>query len=356
MLGVVALGAGVGCNKDGDKKPSENKTAEKPGDNKAPEPTKPAGGPAPTTPPAPPPPSAVMPANPNQDDLALLPADAEVVAGVNWTQLTASALWKQFAAPQMMKDPKFQEGIGKIKTICGFDPMESITTISVGFKVSGDDPEGGIVIHGLDKSKSMGCFDKEKGDAEKDGSKVTIEDGVVLIQKGTHNTGFTFVNDSTVLVVMGSKAATSAGVKEAAGGKGSLGTSAGFVELYSKVNTTDSIWVLVNASTKAIADKLAANPLGIKVKAFYGSINITDGLSADVRVRTESADQASSAASMLKAASAQAMMFVDKINIVAEGTDIHATVALSANKLTSLASLAGGRKGAGGGGGLFGSH
>jgi hypothetical protein len=372
-LGIALTGA-CSKDKDADKKTSDNKTAEKQDDKQdKQDKDKKAGDTATgdkamTTPGAKPadqqapaqPASMVMPANPNADDLHLLPKDADVVVGVNWTQLTASALWQKFVAPQFMSDPKFQDGVGKIKTICGFDPMSSITSISAGLRL-GDTPDGAIVIHGFDKTKSMGCFDKEgKAEAEKDGTKVTIEDNVVLMQKDKFGVGFTFVNDSTVLVVI--NATSIKGIKDVAAGDTSLAKSDKFLEFYNKVNTSDSVWGLANGSSKALADKLSRNPAGVKVKAIYGSIKITDGVAADLHVRLASPEEANGAASMGKAASGQLSGFVDKLDVVAEGADVHTTVAIGSAKLMQLAQLAAGAGGhhtgskAGGGGGMFGPH
>ena len=61
------------------------------------------------------------------DDLSLLPADSEMVMGLNFAQLQQSALWKQFA-PKLME--KAAGGIAEFKAACGFDPMEAIKSIS----------------------------------------------------------------------------------------------------------------------------------------------------------------------------------------------------------------------------------
>jgi hypothetical protein len=356
-VGALSLGAGlVACNKDGDKKAADNKAVEK-DDKAAKTEDKPAAAPAP-----PAAPEAMIQTNPNTGDLALLPAQSELVAGVNFKQLSSSALWKEFVAPKMASDSNFQDGLGKFKVLCNFDPMDSIQSVSVGVRGIGDAPQGAVVIHGLDKAKSMTCFDNDgRSDAEKDGSKVTIQDNVVLIQKdGKPNLGFTFVNDSTVLVVFGPDASSIDGVKKVAGGNSGLQTSQKFVELYNKVNTTDSVWMLMRGDSKVVADAMAKSGTGMKFKAVYGSINITDGITADMRVRMDSPDQASAIAQLGNSQKGQLAMFLDKVDISADGADVHGAVAISPTKLKSLvqlAAMAGGSHGGGAkAGGLFGSH
>jgi hypothetical protein len=379
FLAVVGLGSLLGagaCNKEGDKKAADNKAVEKdtkdtaaPGGDKKPDQA--AAGSAsmtaaPTTAPGAAPPaemaakaSSAVATGGNADDLSLLPVDSEMVVGVNWKQLSNSALWKEFVAPKLAADANFNAGIGKFKALCSFDPMDAMTTISVGLKNLGNkSPDGAIVIHGFDRAKSMACFDKDgKAEAEKDGTKVTIEDNVVLLQKaGDPSLGFTFVNDTTALVVLGAKADSTAGVKEVAGGKTALGTSPNFVEIYNKVNTADSVWMIANGNSKLFNEMSSKIP-NAKLKAMFGSVNVTDGVTADVRVRVDSPENAKMLAEMGKQQAGAAAMFVDKIDIVADGSDIHAQLGITNAKLHTLmqfAAMGKAQHAGGGGGGLFG--
>src|SRR5262245_48187077 len=155
LIAVVALGLGAGgCKKKEEAaKGAENKTTEKGGEvTKA----APSGG-----------------VIAGADDLSLLPADSEIVMGLNFAQLQQSALWKQFA-PKLME--KAAGGLAEFKAACGFDPIEQIKSVSLGMKgvdSGGKTPEGAVVIHGLDKAKSMACIDKAKAEAAKKGSDIT---------------------------------------------------------------------------------------------------------------------------------------------------------------------------------------
>ncbi|HSD88668.1 MAG TPA: RNA polymerase sigma factor, partial [Kofleriaceae bacterium] len=134
-------------------------------------------------------------------DLALLPADADAVIGLNFAQVSHSALWKQYIAPQLAG----VDGIRQFEALCGFDPLASLGSVSIGLKGLGQDDNttGVVVVHGFEKAKAMSCFD-QKGvpEAEKDGSKVTIDGDVVLITDATtHEHGaFTFINNTTALI------------------------------------------------------------------------------------------------------------------------------------------------------------
>jgi hypothetical protein len=338
LVAVLALGLGVtACKKNDDKgAASADKTTDK------------GGSPAASDKPG--------VAGALGDDLSLLPADSELVLGINFGQVQGSALWKQFVAPKLATADL--SGIQKFKALCGFDPLESLKSVAVGLKgVGGDSPVGAFVVHGFDKTKSMSCFDKEGvSDVEKDGSKVTIDGDVVMItDKSGKQIGFTFVNDSTALAVLGPDAASKDGIKKVAAGGGSLKTSQAFVDLFQKINSTESLWFIVNGNAPFMAK--AAIP-GAKLKAAFGSLNVTDGLTVDFRMRLGSPDEATQLVTMAKGQinNPQAKQFFDKIDVTSEGPDMKVSIAMSAEKLKSLAAMVGGMMGGmmGGGGNMGG--
>jgi hypothetical protein len=281
------------------------------------------------------------------DDLSLLPVDSEVVMGLNFAQLQTSELWKQFVEPQLMKGD-VQQKLGEFKAKCGFDPMSAIKSVSVGMKgVGGDSPDGVVVVHGVDKTKTLDCFDKMKDEAAKEGDVITRDGDVVTIKSsGGETIGLTFVNASTAVAVVGPNASVD-GVKKAAAGGSTLKTSPAFVDMYSKIKTNDSLWMLVNGNSKAF-DKAAQ--MGIKPKAVFGSINVTDGLTLDVRVRLDSADQAAQMANMARGQAQAMMSMVDKLDITNEGADVKVALILSTQKLQGLIKQFGGMLGGGLGG------
>ncbi len=319
---VVTTGA---CKKDEQKAPARNpeKSVEKADKTQAEKPAETPGA------------SRPMPANANASDLALLPVDAEVVVGLNFQQLQNSMLWKKFAEPKLMSGD-VQKKLGEFKDKCGFDPMTAVQTMSLGLKGiggNGSKPEGAVVIHGPDKGKVMACFEKMKGEATKDGDKIEMDGGIIAITtKDGDKVGFTFINDTTMIGVIGANGTVS-GVKTAAAGGSTLSTSASFVEMYSKINTSDSLWLLVNGNSKAFEK---AAQMGFKPKAVFGSINVTDGLTVDLRMRLDTPEQATQIAGLAKGQAAQAKSMFDKLDIANEGADIKLSLALSSQKLESL--------------------
>ena len=272
-------------------------------------------------------------ANGANDDLALLPVDSEIVMGLNFTQLQQSSLWKKFVEPKLM-DGEVQKKFAEFKDKCGFDPLGSVKSISVGLLGLGNKkPDGAVVIHGPDKGKVLACIDKMKDEAQKDGDKIENDGGIITVTTKSGDTfAMTFVNDTTMLGVIGANA-NAAGVKAAAAGGSTLRTSPAFVDMYSKINTSDSLWMLMNGNSHAF-DKAAA--MGFKPKAVFGSVNVTDGLTLDLRMRLDSPDQAAQIAGMAKGQAAQAKAMFDKLDIGNEGADVKVSLGLSSAKLDAL--------------------
>jgi hypothetical protein len=334
LVAVVALGLGAtACKKDSDKPAaSADKTTDKataPGDKPAVAATGAGIG------------------GTLGDDLSLLPVDSEAVVGINFSQVQGSQLWKQFVAPKLASADL--SGIQKFKALCGFDPLESLKSVAIGMKgLGGAEPTGAIVVHGFDKAKSMACFDKEGvSDVEKDGSKVTIDGDVVMItDKSGKKIGFTFVNDTTALAVIGPDAASKDGIKKVAAGGGALKTSQAFVDMFQKISSGESVWMVINGSSPVFA-KAAA--MGMKFKAMFGSINVTDGLTVDFRFRFATPDEAAQLVTMTKGQinNAQVKAMFDKIDVTTDGSDAKFSLAMSAEKLKALAAMVGGMMGGG---------
>ncbi|HLL22707.1 MAG TPA: hypothetical protein VK427_11275, partial [Kofleriaceae bacterium] len=241
----------------------------------------------------------------------------------------------------------FQTKLAQFKDKCGFDPMTTIKSLAIGMKgVGGDKPDGVIVVHGANKQQSLDCFDKMKDEAAKSGDEITRDGDVVVVKSKTGDpVAITFVNDTTAVAVVGTQA-NKDGVKKAAAGGSALKSSPAFVEMYSKINTQASLWMLINGNSK-VFDKAAS--MGVKPKAVFGSLNVTDGLAVDMRMRLESADQATQMANAFKGQLAGFQSMVDKMDVGADGADVKVVVSMSQQKLEALVQNLAGMFGGGGG-------
>jgi hypothetical protein len=269
------------------------------------------------------------------DDLSLIPSDSEAVIGINFAQLQQSSSWKQYVAPKLGS----ALGIDKFKALCGFDPLDSLKSVAIGLKGlggSGKDVSGTIVVHGYDKTKAMACFDKDGvKDAEKDGSKVVIDRDVVLVtDKSGQHVGFTFVNNDTAIAVIGPDASTTDGVKKVASGGSQFRTSPAFLEMFQTINSQDTLWLVANGNSPVFS---RMHTLGVNLRALFGSLNLTDGLAVNMRLRLDSPDAASNVVSLAKGQLTQAKFFFDKLDVSSNGPDVKFDVAMSKAKLTQLA-------------------
>lgn len=277
--------------------------------------------------------------NASADDLALLPADSEVVLGFNFAQLQQSALWKEFA-PKIKE--KMAASMAEMKAACGFDPLDSVKSFSIGMRGLGEGtPDGVLVVHGPSKTAVMACSDKLKAEAAKNGSEVNFDGDVITVKDKTGNTtALTFVNDTTMIGVIGAKG-TKEGVKAAAAGNSGLKSSATFMDMYSKIKPSQSMWMLMNGNSPALSK---ASSMGVKPKAVFGSLNVTDGLAVDVRVRLGTPEEATQLANMAKGqtGNAQVKAMFDKLEVTTEGSDAKIAVAMSSQKLHALIGMVGG--------------
>jgi len=278
-------------------------------------------------------------------DLQLLPVDSEIIAGLNVSQMQQSALWKQYMAPLV---GSVAPTLKSINTACGFDPLVTVTSMSVGLKhVTTSEPEAVFVIHGIDKAKMLGpCLAKIKTEMAKEHTKVALDGDVVTItgDKPGEMVAFTFLNDNTLVGALGEKG-TKAGVLAIVQGGSALAKSAAFIDMYSRINTSESVWALANGNSHVL-DKLAAI---VKPHAMYGSLNFTDSVSLDLRLRLDSPDQAKQLASMGGSQMTTAKQYFNKLEVGSDGPDVHISLAMTPAQILKVRSEFGGMLGGLGG-------
>jgi hypothetical protein len=266
-----------------------------------------------------------------REDLALIPRDSEVVFGINVSQVQQSGLWKKFVEPVLMTGDAMRK-IGEFKAKCGIDPMTAVKSVSIGVKgAASGKPEGVVVIHGMDKAKGMSCLDSMKDDMAKDGTELS-HDGDVVVFKNTRGgvqAAMQYVNDTTAFAVFGEQV-TAASVKSAQAGE-TLKSSQPFLDMYGKINTGESLWLLLSGK---VLDKGAA--LGVKATAVYGSLNVTDGLTLDLRMQFATPEDATKFADLSKSQAKQAAKMFDKADITSDGKEVKFSIALSSQKLEAL--------------------
>jgi RNA polymerase sigma factor (sigma-70 family) len=280
-------------------------------------------------------------------DFGFLPADADVVIGINLAQARQSSLWQRFVAPQLAGI----DGLREFEVRCGFDPLASLSSMSIGLKGLGNEDHrevtGTVVVHGFEKVKAMSCFDRERlADTENDGSKVTIDGDVVLIgDPGGVDTALTFIDDTTALIVIGPEAATRQGVEQIAAGGGTLATSSAFVATLQYINTDDSLWLMLSDSSPlvqiinaAITEKTTAIQLG----TVYLALNATDTLALDAGVHLGSPAVVSRLVSAIqtqmseRGAQTEVRRYFDQLDVIADDSELIVSLAMTGDQLFEL--------------------
>ncbi|MEO6774828.1 MAG: sigma-70 family RNA polymerase sigma factor, partial [Kofleriaceae bacterium] len=280
-----------------------------------------------------------------ESDLALLPADSDAVIGFNAAQLQHSALWQRYVAPQLAQSTDLQQ----FTAVCGFDPVASLGSVSVGIKGLGEHqtPSGTIVIHGVDKTKALTCFNQHAlSELDAQGVHVTVDGGVVLIPSpdGTSHAAFTFVDDTTALVVLGPAAETRQGVEQILAGQHSLRGSTEFADALQNVNTDASMWMVLSDASPIIgtASGAIAPYTSQKLGTVYLSLDISDALAFDAGVHLASPAAVADAVATIKAKidgidpGGTLRAYFDQLDVFADGSDLIFSVAISGDQLVPL--------------------
>jgi hypothetical protein len=271
-------------------------------------------------------------------DLGYLPVDSMVVAGINTKQLQSSAIWKQHVEPRLTQGDTATQ-LAEFKAKCGFDPTTSVTSISIGAKgVTGKAADAVIVLHGLEKAKTLECFDKMKDDLAKQGTSFVKDGEMVTLTMNGQPAVLTFANDTTTVIGMGAYA-TIDGVKAAAAGSSALKASPAFVDMYKKLDTSKSIWFFVNGKLSGF--EMAESMVGARPKSVFGSLHITDGLAVDARMRLESDQKASDLAKTFQSQIQGLKTYAKDAALASDGPDVRLTLSMTQENLKELAQAMG---------------
>ncbi|HEY5924453.1 MAG TPA: RNA polymerase sigma factor [Kofleriaceae bacterium] len=292
-------------------------------------------------------PRAIVSRSVAEADLALLPADSEAVIGVNFAQLRQSALWQRFVGAKLINT----DGVREFEALCGFNPLESLGSISLGVKglADRDGLSGVMIIHGFERAKAMSCFDSRGVDeVVKAGTKVAVDGDVVLMTDSSNDhVAFTFIDDTTALVVIGPEAATKDGVlRIAAGTGGGLQSSTTFANALKVINTDDSLWVLLAESSPfmRMANTEIAPYTSIQLGTTYASLNVTDSLAFDAGLRLGSPEAVAKLVAEIQKRmnesdiAKQLSRHFDQLDVIADGSDLIVSLSLGGDQILQLVS------------------
>jgi hypothetical protein len=270
-------------------------------------------------------------------DLDLVPAESEVVLGLDLAGAQKSALFRDLLLPMLTRSADVQKVVETLKTKCNIDPLTAATGLTAGIRGVGTrNPDVVAVVHGIDKAKALSCLDQVKEELAAERIEVTRDGDAVMMKGEGGDLAFTFTGDATAVVVMGSKA-DKEGVLAAAQGKSTLKASKEFADMYSRVKTSHTVWYLVKGDVEMIAKNLER--LNVRSKAIFGSANVTDGLELRGHMRVETEEQATNVVDLLKSQEAMFGKMADKIEIDRDKNDVRTMVKLTQAQLKSVLGL-----------------
>jgi hypothetical protein len=160
--------------------------------------------------------------------------------------------------------------------------------------------------------------------------------------------GFTFVDDTTALLVFGPQAATRQGILDVASGKARLHDTPVYAEALQNVNTDASLWVVLSDASPIVgtANGTIAPYTSQKLGTVYMSLDVTDSIALDAGVHLGSpANVAAALATITKDIDAvdpnkTLRQYFDQLDVFADGSDLIFSVAIAGEQLPMLAAAA----------------
>jgi hypothetical protein len=272
-------------------------------------------------------------------DLDVIPAESEIVFGLDLAGAQKSALYQEYALPVLTRSGDAQKVITTLKTRCDIDPLAAASSLTAGAKgIDGRNPDVVVVLHGIDKARAMPCLDKVKDDLAAENIEVTRDGDVVVLKSPEGDLAFTFTGDTTAVIVLGPRA-NKERVLEVAQGKSPLKSSKEFSDMYGRLQTGHTVWFLVNGQTPAIAKLL--DQISVRSKAIFGTVNVTDKLESNTRIRVDGEEQAQKLAELIKSAAGYIEKMAEKLEVESDGADARATVVFTPKQLKSVLAVVG---------------
>lgn len=361
-LSVVTLAASLalfGCSKDEKKKAEPagekaSKVAAESGDSaepgaarKKPAPTDPGEKDGPTdakmavdtTPPPP-----VKGPGAAEAGFEMFRADMDLVVGMNFNSLRANVAYAM-AKPMVMGMLNKESG-GKYAAFtgaCGFDPIESIHSFTMGGVINGDD-DFLFVVAGVDRNRLVKCME---GIAKLANDELKIaNEGKLTTFTGNNDEPMHIAWHSDSTLLFAPKAKKDALLERAAGKKGMSG-NASMTELLGRVNNKATVW----AVSTPPADK--QKDMEIKFTGLHASLDLNDGLVAKLALMTTDEAEAQKGADKLKTElqkqlgemegspmSAMAKQYAEKVKIVTDGKYVIVELSLSDEEYQQVLAMA----------------
>jgi hypothetical protein len=219
------------------------------------------------------------------DSMALVPKESTIVFSINFDRLHGSKTWAQ--VKDAAQDPATKKDFDEFVQKTGLDPLTQVNGMTGGFSgTSGAKPQFAVIIRGKFDEQKIVAYVKQK--AKEDGKTTELKSeqyGGKNIYGDTEDAGVTFLDGSTL--VIGGKDWVKKVIDVGAGKAESVKKNDGIQALVSKAHTDQAVWAV--GEVPAGEGQL---PTGGELKAVAMSIDLQEGLKAELNGKAASADDA----------------------------------------------------------------
>jgi hypothetical protein len=119
-----------------------------------------------------------------------------------------------------------------------------------------------------------------------------------------------------------------------------LRRSVGFLEMYDRLQPNATAWAVVRPRERGFKLAQYASAFGGDPAAAFGTLRVADGFDATVRFRMDTADLASQATTTIQKQVGAAAALFGTFAIPADGLDVVITLAMTAEQIRGVASMA----------------
>lgn len=273
------------------------------------------------------------------DVLGFLPADADVVIGIDMIALRASALWHQFQ-PQIEAFAK--ESADTLGGMCGPNPLNVVERMTMGFKVLKQGQLGGVfVIRGIDPKTALDCTMET---AKSKGGVAQLDRGVVAVTYANRpDLQMAVAIMGTTMVVQLDKIANHDTMQTVLVAGAPLRTASPvFMSLFERRERGATMWGMANGAAPMFAD-LAQ--MGMRPQSIDGSIAVSDRFTVALRMTMPSAGDAQRVAAEVDKVKAPAGAMVERFDSRVDGSTAALDVVITAPQLRALIGMLGGAVG-----------
>jgi hypothetical protein len=291
---------------------------------------------------------------PAADLLAWIHRDSELVLRVNLVQLRASPIWHQELEPWLTA--QLAATLPAMRSRCGIELLTSVETVAVGLRRFVTTIEGSVVLRGPEPRELWDCLRACRDALRADGIDPRWDDDILSLRTSRGN-GVVLVGEDDGLIrgQLGVEASTEE-LQKTAKKPPMLKASPGFLELVDRLDGNASGWFLLqgpllefaaeeHVPLRAVTGTVSATAgdrSDVGAPSGAGDATRPAGITFDVRLRTSTAERAvrfaDTARTRLSAAGRAAFT---RLDIAAEGDDVHVTAELTMPQLRELMALGG---------------